>query len=93
MSGRRVCDKCGATFHVKYNPSAKGEICEKCDNPLSIRRDDAPEVVLSRLAIYHESTEPLKDFYAQKGLLRLVEGQEKLEDTTALTLAALEAGK
>lgn len=93
MGGRRVCDKCGASYHVKYNPSAKGEVCEKCDNPLSIRRDDAPEVVKSRLTIYHESTEPLKDFYAKKGLLRLVEGQEKLEDTTALTLAALEAGK
>jgi adenylate kinase len=93
MGGRRVCDKCGASYHVKYNPSAKGEVCEKCDNPLSIRRDDAPEVVKSRLAIYHESTEPLKDFYAKKGLLRLVEGQEKLEDTTALTMAALESGK
>ena len=93
MGGRRVCDKCGASYHVKYNPSAKGEVCEKCDNPLSIRRDDAREVVKSRLTIYHESTEPLKDFYAKKGLLRLVEGQEKLEDTTALTLAALEAGK
>lgn len=93
MGGRRVCDKCGASYHVKYNPSAKGEVCEKCDNPLSIRRDDAPEVVKSRLVIYHESTEPLKDFYAKKGLLRLVEGQEKLEDTTALTLAALENGK
>lgn len=93
MGGRRVCDKCGASYHVKYNPSAKGEVCEKCGNALSIRRDDAPEVVQSRLAIYHESTEPLKDFYAKKGLLRLVEGQEKLEDTTALTLAALESGK
>ncbi len=90
MSGRRVCDKCGATFHTKYNPSAKGDVCDKCGNTLSIRRDDAPEVVKSRLDIYHESTEPLKDFYAAKGLLRLVEGQEKLEDTTALTLAALE---
>ncbi len=93
MGGRRVCEKCGATYHVKYNPSAKGEVCEKCDQPLSIRRDDAAEVVLSRLAIYHDSTEPLKDFYAKKGLLRLVEGQEKLEDTTALTLAALGAEK
>jgi adenylate kinase len=90
MSGRRVCSACGATFHTKYNPSAKGDECDKCGAPLSIRRDDAPEVVKSRLDIYHESTEPLKDFYAAKGLLRLVEGQEKLEDTTALTLAALE---
>lgn len=90
MSGRRVCAACGATFHTKYNPSAKGDECDKCGAPLSIRRDDAPEVVKSRLDIYHESTEPLKDFYAAKGLLRLVEGQERLEDTTALTLAALE---
>ena len=90
MSGRRVCSACGATFHTKYNPSEKGDECDKCGAPLSIRRDDAPEVVKSRLDIYHESTEPLKDFYAAKGLLRLVEGQEKLEDTTALTLAALE---
>ncbi len=91
MSGRRVCDKCGASFHILYNPSAKGSACDKCGSELSIRRDDAPEVVKSRLAVYHESTEPLKDFYAKKGVLRLVEGQEKLEDTTKLTLAALEA--
>lgn len=93
MSGRRVCDKCGASYHVLYNPSAKGTACDKCGAELSIRRDDAPEVVKSRLAVYHESTEPLKDFYAAKGVLRLVEGQEKLEDTTRLTLAALEASK
>ena len=89
MSGRRVCAKCGATYHVLYNPSANGTACDKCGGELSIRRDDAPEVVKSRLDVYHESTEPLKDFYAAKGVLRLVEGQEKLEDTTALTLAAL----
>ncbi len=93
MSGRRVCDKCGASFHILYNPSAKGSACDKCGSELSVRRDDAPEVVKSRLAVYHESTEPLKDFYAKKGVLRLVEGQEKLEDTTKLTLAALEAGQ
>lgn len=93
MSGRRVCDKCGASYHILYNPSAKGTACDKCGNELSIRRDDAPEVVKSRLDVYHESTEPLKDFYAARGVLRLVEGQEKLEDTTACTLAALEVGK
>ncbi len=93
MSGRRVCAKCGATYHVLYNPSANGTACDKCGGELSIRRDDAPEVVKSRLDVYHESTEPLKDFYAAKGVLRLVEGQEKLEDTTALTLAALGVGE
>ncbi len=89
MSGRRVCTACGATFHVKYNPSADGDACDKCKQPLSVRKDDAPEVVKSRLAVYHETTEPLKDFYAHRGILRTVEGQEHVEDTTALTLAAL----
>ena len=88
MGGRRVCKKCGATFHVKYNPSPAGENCP-CGEKLSIRADDDPEVVKSRLVIYHEQTEPLKDFYQSKGLLKIVYGQEKLEDTTALTLAAL----
>ena len=89
MSGRRVCDACGASFHVKFKPSKDGEKCDKCGNVLSIRRDDAPEVVQSRLTVYHETTEPLKDYYAKTGILKLVEGQDKVEDTTALTLAAL----
>lgn len=89
MSGRRVCSKCGATYHTKYNPSSAGEACDKCGEALSIRKDDAPEVVQSRLAVYHNETEPLKEFYSAKGLLRTVVGQEKLEDTTRLTLEAL----
>lgn len=89
MSGRRVCDKCGASYHTRYNPSADGVHCDKCAFELSIRRDDAPEVVASRLEVYHNTTEPLKEFYAQKGILKLVVGQEKVEDTTALTFAAL----
>lgn len=92
MSGRRVCGKCGASFHIKYNPSTKGDICDKCGDALTIRKDDAPEVVLDRLNIYHEQTEPLKSYYAKTGKLVLVEGQEKLEDTTALTLSAIEKG-
>ncbi len=89
MSGRRVCDKCGASYHTKYLPSKDGVRCDKCGNALSIRRDDAPEVVLSRLEVYHSTTEPLKDYYAEAGVLKSVEGQERVEDTTALTLAAL----
>lgn len=88
MSGRRVCE-CGASYHVKYKPSSDGVHCDKCGAELTIRRDDAPEVVLSRLNVYHETTEPLKDFYAHKGILKMVEGQEELADTTALTLKAL----
>ena len=90
MSGRRVCQVCGATFHTKFKPSPAGEKCP-CGADLIIRKDDKPETVANRLKIYHEQTEPIKDFYAQMGLLKIVHGQEKLEDTTALTAAALEA--
>ena len=91
MSGRRVCDKCGASYHTVYLPSKDGKTCDKCGNELSIRKDDAPEVVMSRLEVYHSTTEPLKAYYEKTGKLKLVEGQEKVEDTTALTLAALGA--
>ncbi len=90
MSGRRVCKACGATYHVKYNPSSNGDRCH-CGSELTIRADDAPEVVESRLATYHEQTEPLKAYYESKGLLKTVIGQEILADTTALTKAALDA--
>jgi len=90
MGGRRVCKACGATYHVVFNPSPNGDKCA-CGEELTIRSDDKPEVVKSRLDTYHEQTEPLKDFYNAKGILKIVEGQEKLEDTTALTKAALEA--
>jgi len=89
MGGRRVCKACGATYHVQSNPSPAGDKCGVCGEDLTIRADDDPTVVQSRLTVYHNETEPLKDFYARKGLLKTVEGQEKLEDTTALTFAAL----
>ena len=89
MSGRRVCPACGASYHVIYKPSAKEGICDKCGSELSIRKDDDPEVVKSRLEVYHSETEPLKEYYSKKGILKIVEGQEELADTTALTLAAL----
>lgn len=89
MGGRRSCPACGATYHVEYKPSKQGEKCEHCGEALTVRSDDKPEVVLSRLKTYHETTEPLKDFYAAKGLLRTVIGQEQVAETTALTLEAL----
>ncbi|MBP3495566.1 MAG: adenylate kinase [Clostridia bacterium] len=91
MSGRRVCAKCGASYHTLYNPSNDGVNCDKCGEALSIRKDDAPEVVKSRLVVYHEQTEPLKEFYGKKGVLVLVEGQEEVKDTTKLTLEAIES--
>ncbi|MBP3308440.1 MAG: adenylate kinase [Clostridia bacterium] len=89
MSGRRVCAKCGASYHTVYNPSSDGKTCDKCNTELTVRKDDAPEVVKSRLEVYHTQTEPLKDYYGKTGKLRLVEGQERVEDTTALVVAAL----
>ena len=71
MSGRRVCDICGASYHVKYNPSEDGVNCDKCKKPLTLRRDDDPEVVKNRLDVYHSTTEPLKSFYAEKGGLMI----------------------
>ena len=89
LTGRRVCKACGATYHVTDNPSPNGDRCV-CGEELTIRADDKPEVVKSRLETYHEQTEPLKYFYEEKGLLKTVIGQDKLEDTTALTKKALE---
>lgn len=90
MSGRRVCPVCGASFHIEYKPSTKGDDCDKCGQKLIIRKDDDPQVVLSRLKTYHETTEPLKDYYETTGKLRLVEGQEELADTTARVAAVIE---
>ena len=89
MSGRRVCPTCGASHHITHNPPKVSGKCDKCGNDLMIRKDDAPETVKARLESYHGITEPLKDFYAAKGLLTVVEGQDKVEDTSALVDAAL----
>ena len=89
MSGRRVCNSCGASYHVEYKPAADGVNCDKCQMELSVRRDDQPAVVLDRLRVYHEQTEPLKAYYEKKGILRIVQGQEAVEDTTKLTMEAI----
>lgn len=89
MSGRRVCKKCGASYHVEYNPSPAGENCGKCGEILSVRADDDPKVVADRLKVYHEKTAPLKAFYEKQGKLKVAVGCEKLEDTTANVEAAL----
>ena len=89
MSGRRTCPACGATYHVVYKPSSKGENCDKCGAELTVRKDDREEVVRDRLAVYEKQTAPLKNYYAQQNKLRLVEGQEELADTTALMEKAL----
>ena len=89
MSGRRVCNQCGASYHVDYNPSKDGVHCDACGGALKTRADDEPSVVLSRLKVYHTSTEPLKSFYAEKGILKIVEGDDSVEITSERTLKAL----
>ena len=89
MSGRRICSGCGASYHVVYKAPKTADICDACGASLYIRDDDAAETVLNRLNTYHAITEPLKDFYAAKGLLICVEGREEVADTTAAVMNAL----
>ena len=91
LSGRRVCEKCGNSYHVDYKPSKAEGVCDACGGKLVIRKDDEPATVLDRLRVYHEKTAPLKDFYFAQGKLQTVEGQEDVSETSKLTLAALEA--
>ena len=90
VSGRRVCPGCGASYHVDYKKPAEEGICDRCGDTLVQRKDDQPDTVQERLSVYHEQTEPLKQYYASCGKLVIVEGQEEVADTTRLTLAALE---
>ncbi len=90
MSGRRVCEKCGASYHTEFKKPEKEGVCNLCDGKLVIRKDDEPETVLNRLGVYHDQTEPLKSYYEACGKLKTVEGQKEVEDTTRLVLAALE---
>ena len=89
MSGRRVCEHCGASYHVVAVPPKQEGVCDKCGGKLVQRKDDAPETVKARLEVYHQETEPLKAFYKQRGLLKPVENQSTVEGTTEAILRAL----
>ena len=83
MGGRRTCPDCGASFHVVSNPPKRECVCDLCGGALTVRKDDAPETVRSRLETYHRETEPLKAFYAARGKLKTVDNQPGIEATTA----------
>ena len=89
MTGRRVCPECGSSYHIAHNPSKDGKSCDNCGAALTVRKDDAPEVVLSRLAVYHETTEPLKEYYSREGILHTVYGDDSVDVTSARTEEAL----
>ena len=89
MSGRRVCESCGASYHLVAVPPKTPGVCDNCGGKLVQRKDDAPETVKARLEVYHQETEPLKAFYEQRGLLKPVENQSTVEGTTEAILRAL----
>ncbi len=93
MSGRRVCPKCGATFHVEYNPPKQEGICDVCGEKLIIREDDKAETVKKRLNVYHESTQPLIDYYKKADCLHTFDGTESIEDVFAKISAVLDAAE
>ena len=89
MTGRRTCAACGASFHVVSNPPKVEGVCDKCGEALSIRKDDQPETVKNRLKVYHQETEPLKDYYKSRGKLKMVDNQPTIELTTAVICETL----
>ena len=91
MTGRRVCGKCGASYHIVANPPETEGICDQCAGALTIRKDDAPETVHHRLEVYHQMTEVLKDFYRDRGKLRTVEGNQSIEDVNRDIMEAIGA--
>ena len=93
MTGRRVCGKCGASYHVTANPPKSEGICDQCGSELMIRKDDAPETVRKRLSVYHETTEVLKDYYAKTGKLCLIEGNQSIEGALQDILKAIGAAQ
>ena len=90
MEGRRVCQSCGAPYHVKAKPPKREGVCDSCGGALIQRDDDKPETVRHRLEVYHQETEPLKDYYQAKGILVPVDNQDTIEGTTQVIMEALQ---
>lgn len=89
MSGRRACLTCGATYHIEHVPPKTEGICDKCGSELVLRDDDKPETVKNRLNVYHEQTQPLIDFYTNKGVLKTVDGTLPMEEVFAAITSIL----
>ena len=89
MSGRRACVACGGTYHIEFNPTKTEGICDACGGKLILRDDDQPETVKNRLKVYHDQTQPLIDFYTEKGVLKEVDGTVDMADVFAAIVAIL----
>ena len=89
MTGRRTCLTCGATYHIVAAPSKVEGVCDKCGEALTQRKDDKPETVRARLVTYHAETEPLKDYYAKRGVLKMVDNKPSIAETNAAIMAVL----
>ena len=89
MSGRRACLKCGASYHIRDNPSTNGKRCANCNEPLVQRKDDIPKTVLARMREFHKKTERLKSFYSKRGLLRMIDANAPIEEVSKAIEAAL----
>ena len=83
MSGRRACLNCGATYHIVHIPTKVEGICDRCGSPLVLRDDDRPETLKNRLAVYHQQTRPLIDFYSSRKVLHEVDGTQSMEKVFA----------
>lgn len=90
LCNRRVCEGCGATYHLINQPSSAGDLCEKCGSKLMVRKDDKPETIRERLATYHRLTEPLVEYYRNQGKLFEIDGSTTIEAATEATLRILE---
>lgn len=89
MSGRRACVNCGATYHIEHIPPKVADVCDKCGQGLILRDDDKPETVLNRLKVYHDQTQPLIDFYSNKGVLKNVDGTVDMKEVFEAIVAIL----
>ena len=89
MGGRRACLSCGATYHIEHVPPKTEGICDRCGRELVLRDDDKPETVKNRLDVYHEQTQPLIDFYGEKGVLKRVDGTVDMQDVFAAIVSIL----
>lgn len=93
IMGRRVCPKCGESYHIKYNPPRVAGKCDVCGTPLIHRADDQEEIILDRLAIYYQTTEPILEFYQNKGILHKIKGDGGIQDIFSQIITVLDGAK